>query len=361
MIFDSTELQKLIAENYVVSQKHPKADLWIYNYSQKTQYDGFWNDITLKCRGLILDKNYGVVARPFVKFFNLEQHQNHEIPTESFEVFEKLDGSLGILYWLENKPYIATRGSFNSEQAIKATEILHDRYSHTFDKLDRDKTYLFEIIYPENRIVVDYHGKEELILLAIIDNQTGSDIYLQDIGFQVVKTYNGITEIAKLRELELDNAEGFVIKFKNNFRVKLKFTEYIRLHRIMTGVSNIAIWEYLLLDKPLEELLEKVPDEFYDWVKITEQNLSAQFKIIEDEVKEIFKNCPYLAENTDKNDENNRKDNRKNRKEIALYFRTQKYDSILFAMLDNKNYAPKIWQYIRPVFAKPFRSISEEE
>lgn len=358
MIFDLIELQKLIDENYVVVQKHPKADLWIYNYSQKTQYDSFWNDITLKCRGLILDKNYDVVARPFVKFFNLEQHQNHEIPTESFEVFEKLDGSLGILYWVDNKPYIATRGSFNSEQAIKATEILHDRYAHTFDKLEKDKTYLFEIIYPENRIVVDYHGKEELILLAIIDNHTGNDITLQDIGFQVVKTYNGITDIAKLQELEVDNAEGFVIKFKNNFRVKLKFTEYIRLHRIITGVSNIAIWEYLLLEKPLEQLLEKVPDEFYDWVKITQQNLLAQFKIIEDEVKESFKNCPYFVENDTKNGVKN---DRKNRKEIALYFRTQKYDSILFAMLDNKNYAPKIWQYIRPVFAKPFKSVSDEE
>lgn len=357
MIFDLTELQKLRAENYIVSQKHPKADLWIYNYSQKTQYEGFWNDITLKCRGLILDKNYDVVARPFVKFFNLEQHENHEIPTEPFEVYEKLDGSLGILYWLDSKPYIATRGSFNSEQAIKATEILHDRYSHIFDKLDKDKTYLFEIIYPENRIVVDYHGKEELILLAIIDNHTGNDIALQDIGFQIVKTYNGITEIAKLQDLEVDNAEGFVIKFKNHFRVKLKFQEYLRLHRIITGVSNIAIWEYLLLEKPLEKLLEKVPDEFYDWVKITQQNLLTQFKIIEDEAKESFKNCPYFMEHIDKDDENNRK----NRKEIALYFRTQKYDSILFAMLDGKNYAPTIWKYIRPTFSKPFRNISEEE
>jgi RNA ligase len=272
-MLNRTDLEKLIQEGYVIAQKHPQADLWIYNYSQKTQYEGYWNEITLHCRGLILNKEHKVIARPFRKFFNLSEHQPEEIPNLSFEVFDKLDGSLGILYWHNEKPYLATRGSFNSEQSIKATEILYSRYTHTFDKLQPEKTYLFEIIYPANRIVVDYGAMEDLVLLAVIDNATGREEELQDIGFQKVKSYNGITDIAELKKLETDNAEGFVVRFKNDFRVKLKFAEYVRLHRILTGFSNVMVWEYLAESKPFDELLEKVPDEFYEWLKNTEKTL----------------------------------------------------------------------------------------
>jgi T4 RnlA family RNA ligase len=354
-MLDFDLVQQYIDQKYITVQKHPQADLWIYNYAQKTQFENFWNEITLKCRGLILDKNKEIVARPFLKFFNFDQHPPQDIPTTSFEVFEKMDGSLGILYWIENTPYIATRGSFNSEQAIKATEILHEQYRHTFEKLNKNYTYLFEIIYPENRIVVDYGNKKDLVLLAIIDKQTGEDIALQNIGFQIVKSYNGITEITKLQELAVENAEGFVIKFRNNFRVKIKFQEYIRLHRILTGVSNILIWEYLLHNKPFDELLEKVPDEFYDWVRITKNTLENEFATIEQQAKTIFYACPQIAENP----ENWQNTVTENRKAIANYFVQQAHTAILFAMLDKKNYAPIIWKKIRPVFTKPFKNSEE--
>ena len=91
--------RKLIDEKYIYVRKHPDAELYIYNYSPKTQYDRKWNEITMICRGLIRDEKQ-IIARPFNKFFNIEQHEPEEITNEEFEVYEKLDGSLGILYWL---------------------------------------------------------------------------------------------------------------------------------------------------------------------------------------------------------------------------------------------------------------------
>jgi RNA ligase len=92
------ELNQLITDNYINVNKHPKADLYIYNYTQKAQYERLWNDWTLACRGLIMDRDYNIIARPFKKFFNLGEFENQDIPNESFEVYEKMDGSLGILY-----------------------------------------------------------------------------------------------------------------------------------------------------------------------------------------------------------------------------------------------------------------------
>lgn len=101
--------------------------------------------------GLICDLDGEIIERPFEKFFNIEEH-NHSLPDLKFEIYEKLDGSLGILYFLEGIPYIASRGSFDSPQAIKATSMLHGQYKNSVSKLNKDKTYLFEIIYPDNNI-----------------------------------------------------------------------------------------------------------------------------------------------------------------------------------------------------------------
>ncbi len=329
-------LQEMIQDKRVMVQKHANADLYIYNYTQTTQYERVWNEITLQTRGLILDGDMNIVARPFTKFFNLSEHEASEIPQLPFEVFDKMDGSLGILYWLNDKPFIATRGSFGGEQALHATEILHHKYAHTFDKLKRNCTYLFEIIYPSNRIVVDYGATDDLVLLAIIDNETGLDVTMEDIGFQQVKRYDGINDLEALKALEDDEKEGFVVRFSNGFRVKMKFEEYVRLHRIMTGISNVAIWEYLSQGKSFEDLLEKVPDEFYDWVQVTVSDLNGQFDTILAEAKSVYKELPT-------------------RKETAQYFLAQKYPTVLFDLLDGRSPSKNIWKMLRPQFAKPFK------
>lgn len=317
-------------------QKHKNAELYIYNYTNACQYAGNWNEITTMCRGLILDNQGNIVSRPFNKFFNIEEHKT--IPTLPFEVFEKMDGSLGILYWLDNKPYISTRGSFESEQALKATDILYTKYSHIFDKLKKDRTYLFEIIYPENKIVLDYDF-EDIILLAVIDNQTGLDLPLEDIGFQIVKKYD-FNDLTTLKSLNWDNKEGFVVKFSNSFRVKVKFAEYLRLHNILTNTSTLTIWENLKDNKSLDEIILAVPDEFFDWVKKTVKELNDKYSLIENECKSNFKMF-----NT--------------RKECAEYYKTKKYSSILFAMMDGKDYSKIIWKIIRPEFSKPFKTYVE--
>lgn len=339
--FETNHLKYLVDKKYVNVQKHPTADLYIYNYSPKTQYERKWNEVTLNCRGLILDERDRVVARPFKKFFNFSEHSPEEIPSEGFEVFEKMDGSMGILYWLDGMPHIASRGSFDSSQARKANQIFHSKYKHTFDLLDRSKTYIFEIIYPENRIVCDYGDLEDLILLAVIDNETGEDHNLPDIGFPVVKRYDWMTDLSQMLSEKSNDREGYVIRFRNGFRVKVKFEEYCRLHRILTQVSNKTIWEYLSQGRDFDEILDKVPDEFYGWVKSTKENLLKDYLEIENEAKGYYR--PF-----------------ENRKEAAEHFLKHRLSGILFSMLDGKNPSPIIWRMIKPKFEKPFASNGQE-
>ena len=164
-----TQIKKYIKYGYIVSRPNKEETLLILNYTNKCQFDRLWDEITMICRGLIVDNDWNIIARPFTKFFNLGE-LTEALPYKKFNVYEKLDGSLGILYWINNIPFIATRGSFESEQAIKGTEML---FKYQLDILDKNYTYLFEIIYPDNKIVVDYGTEEKLVLLAKIHTETG--------------------------------------------------------------------------------------------------------------------------------------------------------------------------------------------
>lgn len=329
------KLEALIAENYVMKNQHPTEQLWIYNYTHYTQYESYWNEFTLQTRGLILNDKHEVIARPLPKFFNLSEVGLENLPQLPFEVYEKMDGSLGILYWTNGKPFVATRGSFNSEQSIEANNMLNTTYKNCIEQLDESCTYLFEIIYPENRIVVDYGDAKELVLVAIVESKTGEERELVDIGFPIAKKYNEFNTIEEILTLNWSNHEGFVLKYSNGYRVKIKFEEYVEIHRIITQVSSLSIWKALKERGDLKLFIENVPDEFYIWVKATEETLLNEYKKIEDVAKLDYKEFAT-------------------RKETALYFQICKYPAILFAMYRDMDYSKHIWKMIRPQFEKAF-------
>ena len=352
MVFDINILNDYIEKGLVVKNDHPTLPLSIYNYSRTTQYEGKWDNITKSCRGLILDREGNVVAKSFDKFFNLEEHNPEEIPNEEFEVYEKLDGSLGILFWYQGKWILASKGSFISDQAIKGKNILNSKYN--VEPIPKGYTTLVEIIYPENRIVCSYGNDEVLVVLSMVSNASGKELDYdsllkinEETGLPVIKKYDGIQDYKTLKTLISKDREGYVVRFRNGFRIKIKGDEYVRLHRILTGFSNVDIWEYLKDKKDLNELLDKVPDEFDAWVRNTVNELNSQFEGIEKEYQWVFKVTKRVEGIED-------------RKIFAEYAMRYKHPSILFSMLDNKNYDEIIWKLIRPQYSKPFWQKEDE-
>lgn len=334
-------LNDYVKKGLVERNFHPTLPIAIYNYSRKTQYEGIWDSITLMCRGLILDGDGNIVARSFNKFFNMEEHKPEDIPNETFEVFDKMDGSLGIYFHYDGKWHMATKGSFTSDQSIKGFEIAK---KYNYDRICVPGfTYLFEIIYPENRIVVDYSSVERLVLLSIV-NPDGKELMYDDIemdGWDIVNRHDGIRDFSELKSKISQNSEGFVLRFKNGFRMKIKGEEYVRLHRILTNFSNVDIWEYLKDRKDFNEFLDRVPDEFDLWVRKTKEDLETQYRTLENEYKWIFK---VLM----------RSPNSESKKGFAEFAKQYKHPSILFKMFDGKDYSDYVWKQIRPNYSKPF-------
>lgn len=354
-------LNKYLEEGLVTKQVHQTLPLTIWNYTPKTQYGEkynmykLWDEITLQCRGLVTDDKGNIVARPFKKFFNMEENQY--TPTEEFEVFEKMDGSLGILFCYEGEWILATRGSFNSDQSIKGFELLQ---KYDYSKLHKNYTYLFEIIYPENRIVCKYDF-EDLILLGVINTNTGDEINLHDeyqdvriknlisnVGFKIVKRFDKFTsDYTFLKQAIPDNKEGYVIKFSNGYRIKIKGEEYLRLHKIMTNVSTTSVWEIVSSGGKIEDLLEHVPDEFYKKIKEYENKLRYGF----------FSISEYCGKSHDyfRYGKYNDRDPEPTKKEFAEHVMKNghpPYRSVMFAMWDKKPYDHLIWNILKPKFEK---------
>ncbi len=343
---DIASFREREAQGFITCRPHPYEDLLIWNYTARCQFDRIWDEVTMQARGLITKGDGTIVARPFRKFFNYEEYQGN-LPLESFKITEKMDGSLGILYFVNGMPYIATRGSFTSEQAERATKILYDRYHDFIPALQGWPYYtlLFEIIYPGNRIVVDYGDMEDLVLLTVIFTETGEEydihkpLWVKMWPFPLVRQYDGITDIARLREREEANKEGFVIHFASGLRLKMKYADYVRLHRLITQVNAKTIWELLRNKQTFDDLLSHVPDEYYAWVTSTRDSLLAQFTSIERESRVIYEQVKDIP----------------TRKEQAAIVTKTPYAAVVFRMLDSKDYAEIIWKQIRPQAERPFR------
>jgi RNA ligase len=330
-------LNKYYEDGWLIKQTHPTLPLTIWNYSQTTQYESKWDEVTLQCRGLVTDTNGNIVARPFKKFFNMEEG-NHT-PTSEFDVYEKMDGSLIIVFWYAGGWVVASRGSFTSEQALVASKIFFDKLDHNFSI---GITYLFEFTAKWNRIVVDYGDEDNLTLIGAIrtDDETEAtyeqlEMIARGANCDVVKRYDGIKDYSTLKGIIKDNQEGFVVRFSNGDRMKIKGEEYLRLHKIMTEVSTKSVWEILSNGDNMEDLLKDVPDEFYTKIK--------EYELV---LKETYTKMETLCVNTFN------KFKELERKEYAEEVKWNKYSSVLFSMYNGKDYSPIIWKIIKPEFKK---------
>ena len=339
-------LEQYSRTGHLFKQVHRTLPLSIWNYTPEVQYGQLWDEITLQCRGLVTDNEGNVVARPFKKFFNIEEGKH--TPTENFEVYEKMDGSLGIVFKYNGEVIYATRGSFTSDQAKWMANYGKE---HNFqDILVEGHTYLFEIIYPENRIVVDYGGQERLVLLGIINTETGEELSYDDIimvPWDIVERYDGIKDYTTLKNMVEDNAEGFVVKFSNGYRMKIKGEEYLRLHKIMTNVSTTGIWEYLSNGGNVNEFLKDVPDEFYKKVKEYADTLKYGFYQVSEHCGKAHDYFRY-GKYGDREVEPTKKDYA----EHVMKNSHPPYRSVMFAIWDGKPKDKLIWNILKPQFKK---------
>lgn len=335
-LFKQDDLEREIAEGYVRVRKHPTLLLDILNYSEKAQYEQRWNAVTRNCRGLIVDDAGNVVSRPWPKFYNLGEHDGVKLPEINLDAKcvtqDKLDGSLGILFPTSDGPAIATRGSFESDQAKWATTWLRENFPDW--KPDPRTTYLFEIVYAANRIVLNYDF-EGLVLLGCHDTETYSPRHDALWPGRRVAVLPPRSVREALAMPDRDNAEGVVCTVgtgANRAMVKLKQEGYLAKHRVVTGLSEKIIWEHLSRGDSMVGLIEEIPDEYHGWVRETTDKLQAEFISIQETATSQWEVRPRGV----------------HRSEFAEYAKQCDYPAIMFRWYDDKNADDIIWNMVKP-------------
>ncbi|GAA1812636.1 RNA ligase [Nesterenkonia flava] len=284
---------------------NPDGTKHLYVYTEQAQYKRHWNDATINCRGLVVDAEGRVMARPFPKFFNYGEHPEGSLNLgDMVDVYDKLDGSLAVLATDET---ITSKGSFTSHVADQARKVYAEKYAGRWER-DSRLTYCFECIWPEGRIVLDYGATEDLILLGAVDIETGQyhlPHMLREWRGPKAEHFGTMTLAQALEIPPRRNAEGLVIYVhETSTLIKIKQEDYLALHRIITGTSAITVWEALsvkhlesrgaekkhivqmlgigpdrvqaaldLRDDWETEMAERVPDEFHQWLRDTAEAL----------------------------------------------------------------------------------------
>ena len=339
-VLDPVELTAAVETGHVRKQRHPSRPYVIYNYTEACQYAAAWTPVTLACRGLIAASDTGeVLARPFSKFFNhTEGHAPVMRLAAPVSVTDKADGSLGVIFPDGDGYAVATRGSFASAQALHATEVLRTRYAD-FEP-PAGLTVLVEIIYPGNRIVVDYGPLDDLVLLGAVDIATGRTYGPEAVpGWPgpVVESFAYATLAEALAAPPRAGREGLVVHFTGtDERVKIKYAEYVRLHRLVTGLTARTVWDVLACGGDLDALTEPLPDEFHAWVRGVATELAGSVDRLAERVEQQYAAIVAgLPEGW-------------GRREFAAQAVRSPDRGALFLRLDGKDYRPGLWQLVRP-------------
>ncbi|MFD6415772.1 RNA ligase [Streptomyces sp. NPDC060194] len=339
-LLDHGLLARALDEGHVRVQTHPSLPLRILNYTEKAQFERAWNDVTRRCRGLVVDERDRVLARPYAKFFNLSEHPAGTFaPDAPVAVTDKMDGSLGILYPTPDGHAVATRGSFASTQALHATRVWRERYAAANTPVP-GVTYLFEIIFPGNRIVCDYGPLDDLVLLGGVDTVTGDPVPAAELPWTGprVPDFAYATLAEALAAVPRPGAEGLVLRFprQDHTMVKIKQDDYVALHKIIFGLSARGVWERLGAGETTAAICEALPDEFHGWVRGVADDLTARRDAVLAEADAEHRRI--LGELPDG----------WTRKEYAALAARSPRRAWLFLLLDGKDPADRIWSTLRP-------------
>lgn len=283
-----------------------KDNLVIFKYNQFNS--DFSSKVVRESRGIILEKGtWNIVAHPFDKFFNYGESYAYNLLLDDSYILEKVDGSIIKVYFYNGEWRVATNGTIDANDAsnmdgISFAKIFFDVVSkEDFDKLTADfspnLTYIFELIHPANRIVVDYDGLKELIFIGLKENDgklCDFNIFYKSIkkkyeklfkslpirfpkvfDLKKVKDVSELSEIADKENESGNGFEGFVItQVKDDIvigRVKVKSPKYVHLHHVATGESVTNNLIRVLLENEEEEFevyLDKLPDSVKEEYKL---------------------------------------------------------------------------------------------
>lgn len=334
------QLDKLVDEGLLKKTETDK--LVQYNYTDLCAYTNQWNEYTIENRGNIYEKETGkLICKGMPKFFNFDQLSEEEQERlkkrTDFTVSIKYDGCLGFIYKYDGTIMCNSRGSFNSFVTEQMYKIIN-QYRNIDTFVSNGYNLIVEVICPETKIIVDYKGVTEFRLITAYRN--GKEIsrehlvqisYLTDIPI-VSSAGMSLQELFIWQRTHDYTEEGFVLRYSDNYRVKIKSNDYLRIASAAHNLNMRTVWKNMR-DNVIDSYLTGLPDELYKTGQEYYLALLKERTTILDEANKIAEQVKHL-------------DN----KQLGLYFKDNpnKYSGIVFNIRNNKPVDGIIIRMIEP-------------
>jgi RNA ligase len=294
-------LNSEIENQYITPVTHPAyPQLTLYKYTPQCVLDRKWNIFTFMARGLILDlEAEEVVATPFTKFFDYEEVEDiRPLLSQEYTVTEKVDGRLGVVYYYDDKWRVSTNHSFVSPQTEWATGWLHGKLS--LHDIDKSNNYLFEIVTGDG--IIDYPDNG-LVLLCIVDKYglEYRDEILQEeakyLSVRCPKKYNfeNISDILEQCKY-IEDQEGFVVRFDNGFRVKVKSDSFLKKQKMRREITPLFVWRAMLKEADMVNIQGSIPNELKECFNMLYSLFKEKLNTFVGEVETIFNNTKKMTD-----------------------------------------------------------------
>jgi RNA ligase len=354
---DQSKIKTRVDAGLIRTKDNLNGKYTVLCYSEKVQYEKLWDEYTSMCRGLVVGRRTcEIISRPLRKFFNLGEVDENSLDwDDDIEITEKLDGSLIICSFRNGEMVLNSKCSFTSEHVAFARKwivenindwMLSGLASSSEHEETNDVTFCFEAIFPEGRIVIDYGDLKQLTLLTIIHTDSG-----KEWTYDEVKTYGELHHIPVVRRHVFDSTkdfvdvvrdrnisegEGVVIRFvKSNVRVKVKSDEYVKLHRLISHMSEKHILDVLMSGGDISAIYSTLPDELYEEVKRITNDFMDEYTQIEHLAFFSMYEVNQL----------------KTRREQAIFINGnpdyKKIAGVIFQTLDGRDPKDAIWKIVR--------------
>lgn len=285
--------------------------------------------IVQECRGIILDEDndWGLVALPYLKFFNYGEGHAAELDWETARVYEKLDGSLMTLYHYKEEWHVASSGMPDARGEVMGLSFtFHELFWRVWNERgyelpkDTSRCYMFELMTPYNRVVVQ-HAENRLVLHGTRCMETLEELCPEfaslDYSWEFVRARRlGTIEdiVRSAAEIDPMEGEGYVVSDAAFNRIKVKSPQYVALAHIKDNLSLRRLLEIIRVNESAEFLtyFPEFEEEYYD-VKGRYDMLVEETESFYNEIKDIEEQKAFAAEAT-----------------------TKKYSGALFALRANK-------------------------
>lgn len=261
---------------------------------RKGQMD-FSNPIIKESRGCIVwynEEKWEYVCRPFDKFCNYEEEYSavKEINWDSVCVREKVDGSL-IKIWFspyDKNWHLSTNGMIDAAAAYLGGNSVsyynyfintiggEENYKKLLTQLNIENTYMFELVGPENKLVVDY-DEPTVYFLRYREKNSGklgfTTFNIKSIKYPKLYQLKSLDDCVNAAAAMSKNEEGFVVSDAQDNMIKIKSPEYL----IAAKASNNGV---LTTKRALEIIEENRVDDFLAYAPIYGEKIATIQKLI---------------------------------------------------------------------------------